>query len=91
MVITIYDTISLSLCVYRLHLGVEYMQRNMIFHREVNNRLTGWAFAHPVNAHPVNSTCPFPKIAHPVNYLAHRKMGTTIIKNKQLIDLSFLH
>ena len=30
--------------------------------REVNNRLTGWANAHPVNwfAHPVNSTCPLP-------------------------------
>ena len=41
--------------------------------REVNNRLTGWAFAHLVNqfAHPVNSTCPLPKFAHPVNYLAH--------------------
>ena len=51
--------------------------------REVNNRLT---FAHPVNyfAHPVNLSCPLPKIAHPVNYLnAHRKMGTTIIKNQQ--------
>ena len=46
--------------------------------REVNNRLTGWAFAHPVN-----STCPLPKIAHPVNYLAHRKMGTTFIRNRQ--------
>ena len=41
--------------------------------REVNNRSTGWA----------NSTCPLPKIAHPVNDLAHRKIGTTIIKNRQ--------
>ena len=59
--------------VYRITLSV----------REVNNRLIG--FAHPVNyfTHPVNSTCPLPKIAHPVNYLAHRKMGTTIIKNSQ--------
>ena len=46
--------------------------------REVNNRLIGWAFAHPVN-----STCPLPKIAHPVNYLAHRKISTTIIRNKE--------
>ena len=53
--------------------------------REVNNRLTGWAFAHPVNlfAHLVNSTCPLPKIAHPVNDLSHQKMVTTIIKNRQ--------
>ena len=42
--------------------------------REVNNRLTGWAFAHLVNyfAHPVNLTCPLSKIAHPVYYLAQR-------------------
>ena len=54
-------------------------------HTEVNNRLTGWAFAHLVNkfANPVNSTCQLPKIAHPVNYLAHRKMGSTITKNRQ--------
>ena len=53
--------------------------------RDVNNRLTGWAFAHSVNyfVYPVNSTCPLPKIAHPVNYLAQRKIGTTIIKNKK--------
>ena len=42
--------------------------------KEVNNRLTGWAFAHLVNyfAHQVNSTCPLLKIALPVNYLAQR-------------------
>ena len=51
--------------------------------REVNNRLTGWAFADPVN-----STCPLPKIAHPVNYLAHRQMGTTIIKNRVFAKLT---
>ena len=53
--------------------------------REVNNRLTGWVFAHLVNyfAHPVNSTCPLPITAHPVNYLAHRKMGTSIIETRQ--------
>ena len=35
-------------------------------------------------AHPVNSTClVLPKIAHPVNYLIHRKMGITIIENGQ--------
>ena len=35
---------------------------------EINNRLTGWVFAHLVNyfAHPVNSSCPLPITAHPV-------------------------
>ena len=33
--------------------------------------------------HSVNSNCPLPKIAYPVNYLAQRKMGTTIIKDQQ--------
>ena len=49
--------------------------------------LTGWAFAHLVNlfAHQVNQTSPLPQIAHPVNYVAHRKKknGITIIKNRQ--------
>ena len=44
--------------------------------KEVNIRLTGWA-------HPVNLTCPLPQISHPVNYLAHIKMGTTIIKYRE--------
>ena len=57
--------------------------KDSVSNREVNNRLTGWAFAHPVN-----STCPLPKIAHPVNYPAHSKMGTMIIKHNNL-DLSF--
>ena len=30
--------------------------------------------------------CPLPKIAHPVNYIAHSKMGTKFIGN---LDLSF--
>ena len=41
--------------------------------REVTNKSTGWAFARPVK------TCPSLKMAHPLNYLAHRKMGTTIM------------
>ena len=43
--------------------------------RDVSNRLTESAIAHLVNyfAHPVNSTYPLPKIAQPVNYLAHGK------------------
>ena len=52
--------------------------------RKVNNRLTGWAFAHLVNfVHLVNSTYPLPKIAHQVSYLAHRIIGTMIITNRQ--------
>ena len=58
----------------------------ILWSREVNNRLTGWAFGHLVNnfTHPVNQTCPLPKIAHPVNHLAHRKnIDTMIITNRQ--------
>ena len=57
--------------------------------REVNNRLIGWAIAHLVNyfAHPVNKTYPLPKITHPVNYLAHRKIGTVIILQTDIQDL----
>ena len=62
------------------------------FGREVNNRFTGWAFAHLVKfAHQVNSTCPLPKITHPVNYLAHRKMGTNFIKNRQFRPKLFFY
>ena len=53
--------------------------------REVNSRLSGWATAHLVNyfAHPVNRTCPLPKIAHLVQYLAQRgKIDTAIITNR---------
>ena len=54
--------------------------------REVNNRLTGWAFAHPVNsfAHPVNSTRPLLKTAHPGNYLSHSKWAAQFFLNQAI-------
>ena len=61
--------------------------------REVNNRLTGWTFAHPVYkvAHAVNSTWTLPKIAHPVNCLAQKKIGPTIICINKQFRRKFLH
>ena len=45
----------------------------------VHNRLTGWEIARLGNnfAHPVNYSCPFPKIAHPVKYHTCIKIGMT--------------
>ena len=56
---------------------MQFTSLNIFFVTQRDNaldRLTGWAYAHLVNyfAHPVNSTGPLPKIAHPVNYLAQR-------------------
>ena len=49
----------------------------------VNNRLTGWHLPTQWIDFPKNSSCQLPKIAYPVNYLAHWKMGTTMINNQQ--------
>ena len=53
--------------------------------KEVNNRLTECSFAHLANyfAHPINPTCPLPKLAHPVNNHIHKKINNYDIANKQ--------
>ena len=54
---------------FTLSFGRHLECERILVSRAVNNMLTGWPIAHPVNyfAHPVNHPCPLPKNTHPVN------------------------